>query len=171
MLLDGHSSHVDFYVVQFCAANGILLFRLPPHSSHALQPADRGFFGSFKSNFSKEVTKFTVQYLGVYVTKQTFSGIFTKAYEESCRADIVKGSFRVSGIWPINLLSVYHNLFNPSKIYTENVNIETPTDQSNPNFSRNDPNKEHECFDNDFEILSEHNQAALDSGELCDHAH
>ena len=82
MLLDGHSSHIDFYVVEFCAANGILLFRLPPHSSHALQPADRGFFGSFKSNFSKEVTKFTMQYPGVSVTKQTFSGIFRKAYEQ-----------------------------------------------------------------------------------------
>ena len=156
MLLDGHSSHIDFYVVEFCAANGILLFRLPPHSSHALQPADRGFFGSFKSNFSKEVTKFTVQYPGVSVTKQTFSGIFRKAYEQSCRADIVKGSFRVSGIWPINLLSVDHNLFNPGK-------TETPTDQSNPNFSWNDPNKEHESFDNDFEIVSENNQAALHS--------
>ena len=53
MLLDGHSSHIDFYVVEFCAANGILLFCLPPHWSYALQPADRGVFGSFKSNFSK----------------------------------------------------------------------------------------------------------------------
>ena len=119
MLLDGHSSHIDFYVVESCAANGTLLFHLPLHSLHALQPADRGFFASFKSNFSKEVTKFTVQYPGVSVTKQTFSGIFTKAYEQSCHADIVKSSFRVSGIWPINCLSVDHNLFNPGKIYTD----------------------------------------------------
>ena len=45
--------------------------------------------------------------------------------------------------------------------FTQTANIETPTDQSHPNFSRNDPNKEHESFDNDFEIVSEHNQAAL----------
>ena len=64
MLLDGHPSYIPFYVVEFCAANGILLFRLPLHSSHALQPADRGFFGSFKSNFSKEVTKFRYSILG-----------------------------------------------------------------------------------------------------------
>ena len=163
MLLDGHSPHIDFYVVEFCTANGILLFRLPPHSSHALQSADRGFFGNFKSNFSKAVIKFTVQYPGVSVTKRTFSGIFTKAYEQSCRADIVKGSFRVSGIWPINRLSVDHNLFNPGKTYTETANIETPPDQSNANFSRNDPNKEHGSLDNDFAIVSEHNQAALHS--------
>ena len=163
MLLDGHSSHIDFYVVEFCAANGILLFRLPPHSSHALQLANRRLFGSFKSKFSKEVTKFMVQYPGVSVTNGTFSGIFRKAYEQSCHADIVKGSFRVSGIWLINRLSVDHNLFNHGKIYTETANIETLTDQSNPNFSRNDPNKRHESFDNDFETLSKHNQATLHS--------
>ena len=67
----------------------------------------------------------------------------------------------MSGIWPINRLNVNHKLFNPGKIYTETANIETPTDQSNPNSSRNDPNKKHESFDNDFEIVSEHNQASL----------
>ena len=82
MLLDGHSSHIDFYVVEFCAANGILLFHLPLHSPHALQPTDRGFFLSFKSTFSKEVAKFVMQYPGVSVTKQTFSAIFRKAYEQ-----------------------------------------------------------------------------------------
>ena len=69
VLLDGHSSHIDLYVIEFCANSGIFLFGLPPHSSHALQPADRGFFGTFKSNFLKEVAKFSVQYPGVSVTK------------------------------------------------------------------------------------------------------
>ena len=104
-----------------------------------------------------------MQYPGVSVTNRTFSGIFTKAYEQSCHADMVKGSFRVSGIWLINRLSVDHNLFNHGKIYTETANFETLTDQSNPNFRRNDPNKGHESFDNDFETLSEHNQATLHS--------
>ena len=112
------------------------------------------FLEVLNPTFQKEVTKFTVQYPGISVTNWTFSGIFTKAYEQSCHADIVKDSFKVSGIWPINHLSVDHNLFNPGKIYTQTANMETPTDQSNPNFSRNDPSKEHESFDNDFEIVS-----------------
>ena len=86
MLLEGHSSHIYFYVV----------FQLPSHSSHALQFADRGLFGSFKSNFLKKVSKFMVQYREVFVTKQTFCRIFTKAYGQSCHDDIVKGFFRVS---------------------------------------------------------------------------
>ena len=107
VLLDGHSSHIDLYVPEFCANNGIFLFRLPPHSFHALQPADRRFFRKCKSNFSKEVAKFSVQYPGVSVTKRRFSGIFTKAFKQTCRPDIIKRLFRVSGIWPINRFKGY----------------------------------------------------------------
>ena len=52
------------------------------------------------------MTEFMVEFPRVSVTKQTFSGIFMKGYEQSCCADIVKGSLRVSGIWSINHLSL-----------------------------------------------------------------
>ena len=69
LLFDGHGSHIDYYVSQFCAENQILSFRFPPHTSHAVQPTDRGFIGAFKHNFSKKLTKFTVQYPGGSITK------------------------------------------------------------------------------------------------------
>ena len=115
VLLDGHSSHTDLYVIEFCANNGIFLFQLPftlpVHCS--LRTED---FLEHLSPISKEVAKFSVQYPGVSVTKWTFSGIFTKVFEQTCCADIIKGSFRVSGIWPINRFNIDHNLFNPSEM-------------------------------------------------------
>ncbi|XP_065067021.1 uncharacterized protein LOC135692700 [Rhopilema esculentum] len=42
LLLDGHLSHID-YNTFFCKENNILLYRLSPHTSHVMQPADRGF--------------------------------------------------------------------------------------------------------------------------------
>ena len=117
LLIDGHGSHIDYYVRQFCAENQILLFRFPPHTSHAVQPTDRGFFGAFKHNFWKEPAKFTVQYPGVSITKRQFPFIFTKAYEISCKMETVKSSFWATGIWRTNRTNVYHNLFNPSKAY------------------------------------------------------
>ena len=45
LLIDGHGSHIDYYIIQFCAENQILLFRFPPHTSHAVQPTD-GIFWS-----------------------------------------------------------------------------------------------------------------------------
>ena len=121
LLLDGHSLHIGYYIVQFCADNNILLFLLIslPHSSHAVQAADRGLFGSFKSNFATEVASFSVQYPRVSNTKRTFPSIFTKAFEKTCRPDVVKGSFRASEIWPICREYVDHNLFNPSRIHND----------------------------------------------------
>ena len=121
LLVDGHGSHIDYYVSNFCMENQIHLFRLPPHTSHALQPTDRGFFGAFKHNFAKEVAKFTVQYPGVAITKRQLPTIFTNAYELSCKMDTVISSFRTTGIWPTNRLSVDHNLFNPANAYHENL--------------------------------------------------
>ena len=111
-MIDGHGSHVSqFPLIQ------ILLFRFPPHTSHAVQSTDRGFFGAFKHNFSKELTKLTVQYPGISITRRQFPFIFTKAYELSCKMETVKSSFRATGIWPTNRMSVDHDLFNPSKAY------------------------------------------------------
>ena len=112
-------SHIDYHTSLFCSENGILLFRFPPHTSHALQPTDRGYFGVFKSNFSKEVAKFTVQYPSVSITKRTFPSIFKNAYEISCSVETIKSSFRATGTWPVNRFKVDHDLFNPSEIYTD----------------------------------------------------
>ena len=96
---------------QFCAENQILLFRFPPHTSHVVQPTDRGFFGAFKYNFSEELAKFTVQYPSVSITKQQFPFTFTRAYELSCKMETVKSPFWATGIWPTNRMNVDHNLF------------------------------------------------------------
>ena len=142
-MIDGHGSHINYYVSQFCAGNQILLFRFPPHTSHALQPTDRGFFGAFKHNFSKELAKFTVQYPGVSIAKRQFPFIFTRAYEISCKMETVKSLFRATGICSTNRMNVDHNLINPSKTYqsleaTDNsendvvkLNVESENDANN----------------------------------------
>ena len=44
LLVDGHSTHIDVETSTFCKENEILLYCLPPHSSHITQPLDVGFF-------------------------------------------------------------------------------------------------------------------------------
>jgi hypothetical protein len=48
LLVDGHSSHINLETSLFCKANDILLFCLPPHSSHITQPLDVGVFAPLK---------------------------------------------------------------------------------------------------------------------------
>ena len=44
LLLDGHTSHINLESAKFARENGIILYCLPAHTTHALQPCDVGFF-------------------------------------------------------------------------------------------------------------------------------
>ena len=70
LLLDGHGSHIDYYVVPFCVDN-LLLFRLPPYSSHAVQPADSFLDRSNQTLVKKLYISFSVQYPQLSITKRT----------------------------------------------------------------------------------------------------
>ena len=54
LIMDNHISHIGYRVVQYCKSNGIILFTLPPHTSHVLQPLDKGLFGPLKEDMKKE---------------------------------------------------------------------------------------------------------------------
>ena len=40
LLLDGHTSHYNPGVLKMAAEEGIIVFCLPPHTTHLLQPLD-----------------------------------------------------------------------------------------------------------------------------------
>jgi hypothetical protein len=57
LIVNGHTTHIDLDVSQFCKEDQILLYCLPPHSSHIIQLLDVGFFGPLKitCNWKKAV--------------------------------------------------------------------------------------------------------------------
>lgn len=48
LLMDNHGSHLTFEFWNRCEAANIILFPLPPHSTHKLQPLDVGIFQLYK---------------------------------------------------------------------------------------------------------------------------
>ncbi len=67
LLLDGHSSHFNPSVIRKRAEEGVIIFCLPPNSTHVAQPLDKGIFGPLKvawrdvcmtKNPFREITKF-----------------------------------------------------------------------------------------------------------------
>ena len=98
LLIDGHSSHIDLHTSKLCRDNDIHLFRLPPHTSHVIQPCDKYFFASFKKNWINEVSDFGILHPGVNVTKRTFGGIFSEAYRKTSSVATVQDSFKATGI-------------------------------------------------------------------------
>ena len=55
---EGHRSHISLTLVNWAKENNVVLFVLPAHTSHALQPLDIGCFGPFKKIYNAEYHKF-----------------------------------------------------------------------------------------------------------------
>ena len=48
LLLDGHSSHYSPSTIRSAAKEQVIVFTLPPHTTHLSQPLDRGCFAPLK---------------------------------------------------------------------------------------------------------------------------
>ena len=48
LLLDGHSTHYCSDTINMAAQNQVIIFTLPPHTTHVMQPLDRGCFAPLK---------------------------------------------------------------------------------------------------------------------------
>ena len=53
LFVDGHKSHVTLEVIDLAREKNVILFCLPPHTAHALQPLDVAVFKSLKITFLK----------------------------------------------------------------------------------------------------------------------
>lgn len=58
LLLDGHSSHYSPDTIPIAAQSGVILFLLPPHTTHFLQPLDKTVFGPLKIYWREECRDF-----------------------------------------------------------------------------------------------------------------
>ena len=64
LLMDGHSSHYCPETIQLAAAEGVILFTLPPNTTHLSQPLDKGVFGPFKIYWRQVCHDFRVSHPG-----------------------------------------------------------------------------------------------------------
>ena len=80
LLLDGHSSHYNPSVINKAAKEKLIIFCLPPHSSHETQPLDKGPFGLLKSSWRQVCRKCLVDNPGKVVTRFTFLKLFSEAW-------------------------------------------------------------------------------------------
>ena len=118
LLVDGHSSHIDLEVSKFCRENQILLFCLPPHSSHILQPLDVGFFRSLKAAWSKACSGFRASHPGESVSRESFAKVFREAWIASVKMSVLVNAFRESGLCPLNSQAVDACKLAPSMPYS-----------------------------------------------------
>ena len=103
LIVDGHSSHINWSLVTTADGLQILIFILPPHTTHRLQPLDVGLFSPLSQAYSTRLDAYTHGGLGwVSMTKRMFWPLFRDAWEASFTFKNIKKAFEKTGIWPLN---------------------------------------------------------------------
>lgn len=115
LILDSHYSHLyNLEFLQMMRDNGVHVLALPPHTSHWLQPLDRGVFRSFKHGWHNAMKEYTKNSAGQKLEKKDFFLVFNKAWDYGITIENAQGGFRGSGLFPICLDAIPSHAFNPS---------------------------------------------------------
>lgn len=129
LLYDGHKSHVTLNIIDWAKENNIVLFVLPPHTSHVLQPLDVGCFGPFQNVYNHEKSKFMRENNSSTVPKHSLCKIACKAYNSSLTACNLQSSFRKCGIFPFRGISAVDPVsFAPSAVFEAPATTVDPVD-------------------------------------------
>ena len=174
LLLDGHSSHYQPRFIQKAAEEEIIVFCLPPHTTHRTQPLDNGCFGPLKRAWREECQKYCSDNPGRVVTRLQFSQIFNRAWKRTITMENLISGFRFCGVYPFNRdaqrpksslpnfnpLSLakktglkYIPLYSPAK-----PSLESP---STPKFSVDEVMKYQQRFEEGYDIPNPHYEAWL----------
>ena len=116
-----------FYGLSSSAKNRVLLFALPPNTTHLTQPLDRACFAPLKAAWRYECHQFYTSHPGRVVTHLDFCELFSKAWYQAMIPRNITASYKVTGICPCNPSSIQlggtekksFSTFNPASLVEE----------------------------------------------------
>ena len=117
-------------LVDLCREKGIILFCLPPHTTHALQPLDVSVFKSLKDHYSKSVRSLTLARKNFVVTKREFARIIKSPFERAFSIPNIKAGFAKCGVYPFNRNAVPIMKMMPSSLHDSPLNFSSSDSSS-----------------------------------------
>ena len=102
LLMDGHSSHYSPEVIRAAAAEKVILFTLPPHTTHLTQPLDKGCFSPLKVAWRERCHEFYAKNPGRVISRYDFSTLFSQVWMKAMSMSNIISSFRTTGIYPFS---------------------------------------------------------------------
>lgn len=109
LIMDGHGSHITLKFLSHCARRRILVLIFPPHSTQTLQPLDVACFSPLSQAYTKHLGEHLAKQQNlVPFRKSDFFSIFWKAWEGTFTEKLIKQSFEVTGIAPVNPNRILH---------------------------------------------------------------
>ena len=117
LLYDSHKSHVSLGLIDWAKELNLILFVLPPHTSHILQPLDVGCFGPFQKIYDNLKAKFMRENSSSSIPKYSVCNLGCKAYMLSLTPTNLCSSFRKCGIYLFDPSAVDAVNFLPSTVF------------------------------------------------------
>ncbi|KIL55069.1 hypothetical protein M378DRAFT_58967, partial [Amanita muscaria Koide BX008] len=98
---DGHGSHEQLELINLARKHNIILFCLPPHTTHKLQPLDVGVFGPFQRAWSERCDEI-VEDTGEEMPRENFVKEYMDVRSKTFKPTTIIAAFRKSGCWPVS---------------------------------------------------------------------
>ena len=102
LLLDGHSSHFRLEFIREASTQGVIVFCLPPNTTHVCQPLDVTPFNSLKVHWDNVCDEFMSTNPGRIVTLYQFCPLFSKAWRMVMVSETIMAGFKAAGVFPPN---------------------------------------------------------------------
>ena len=124
LIYDGHASHISPSLIEWAKEHSLILFVLPAHTSHILQPLDVAIFGPFKSYYYTECAMYMQRHMGQKVTRYDMAKIASKAYLKAMTPLNIQSAFRKTGIFPLSREAIPNDKLLPCESFREDKPLE-----------------------------------------------
>ncbi|KAG5671777.1 hypothetical protein PVAND_001954 [Polypedilum vanderplanki] len=166
LFMDGHPSHINLDLYNWCLETGIILCLFYPNATHILQMADVSMFGPAKAGWRKETLNFKRQNNKRELNQVDFIQILSNVIKNNMKLESIKNGFATTGIFPFNpqnihndrIIGVYNE--NTSNFPTNNMDANT---HDNLNFFDVWSKKRFKCYSSytGYVLASSSGQLAL----------
>jgi hypothetical protein len=100
LIVDGHGSHETVEFLEIARAHNVIIFKLPPHTTHRLQPLDVGVFGPLQREWQKRC-EYAITTTGEGIKRQDVPREYFIARSAALKPDTIVKSYKSSGIRPL----------------------------------------------------------------------
>ncbi|KAF2900549.1 hypothetical protein ILUMI_05636 [Ignelater luminosus] len=119
VIMDSHESHLASEVLNIAKENGVILLKIPPHTSHKLQALDASMFGPFQNFYNAAVDSWIVRHPEQTLTIYNVAELVGQAFDKSMTPSNIKSGFKKAGIFPFDRDIFTEDEFLTSRSLTE----------------------------------------------------
>ena len=129
LLLDRHSTHYNYQLVQTACERGVIMLCLPPHTTHQAQPLDCCIFFPLKLQWRTVCYELIQKNPGYVITK---FNLFSKAWLSALSPAKLVSGFQKYGVYPFNAesISIPSNCVQNSSHNQESVTVADPVESA-----------------------------------------